>query len=199
MSNYKISDLFTSSTKKQIAEITGTEPDDPEIQESVKGQVKRKNKFEKSVFYYLETHKKEHGIETVFPFQSMRVDGALLLSNGQAIVLEIKQRLAWLRACNARIELQTMRTNPKMWKLYVDKVSEKVDGGLIIFEQFSADWENPWVKRNISQRGWHQFYSEEAVIGDPEVPFRIAQYNDNKLNFGIVGKTTRIVQNSAFV
>jgi hypothetical protein len=185
VSNSKISDLFTPSTKNQINKITGTKSEEPKIQEFVNGKVDRKTEFEAEVLFYLESHKKELGIEVVFPFNNMCVDGALLLSSKQAIVLEIKHSLAWLRACNARVEVQNMCKNPKMWKLYTEKVSKKVDGALIVFKEFSADWKSPWKKRNIPQRGWHQFYSEEVVIGDPELPFRIAQYNENNLNFGI--------------
>jgi hypothetical protein len=186
LSNCKISDLFTPSTKKRIIEIKGTEHDKPEIQEFVNERVKRKTEFEEEVFNHLETHKDKHGIETVFPFTSMCVDGALLLSGGQTIVLEMKHSLAWLRDCNARIEVQNMCKNPKMWNLYAKKVSEKVDGALIVFKEFSADWKEQWIRRNISQRGWHQFYSEEAIVGDPNLPLRIAQYDGKELSFGIL-------------
>jgi hypothetical protein len=189
MSNCKIGDLFTTKAKQQVYRISGTTRDYPIIQPIVNGKVKRKQEFEEEIFSYLKTHKEDHDIKTLFPLDNMCVDGALLLGSGEAIVLEIKHSLGWLRVCNARIQVQTMRKDPKMWKYYVEHVSEDVDGALIIFKEFSADWKDKWSKgRSTFQKGWHHFYAEEAIIGDLEVPFRIAQYNGKELNFGILSE-----------
>lgn len=179
-------DFFNSEANKKVGEVQGTNQEDPKIQKFVDGKVKRRQAFEEEVFsylYVLETHRK---LKAVYPFENMCVDGAIKLTNDKAIILEIKHSLGWLRACNARVQIQRLRKDVNMWNYFTSKVAKNIDGALIVFKEFSGDWKHSWLDgRSKFQKGWHQFYAEEKVIGDPNIPIRIAQKLE-KLDFGVL-------------
>jgi hypothetical protein len=64
-------------------------------------------KYECEVFKYLLENKVALGIKTVFRFENLRVDGAILLADGKTrLAVEIKYRMNWTKACQAGYEFR---------------------------------------------------------------------------------------------
>jgi len=183
----KIGDLFREEINRHIRTVKATEHRDPKSDLVQDGKVKRKNNFEKEVFSYLFEHKKEQEIAEIYSFENMLIDGTLKLNNGKVIALEIKRSLNWLRTCNARVQIQRLLKDQKKWDYFLGLGFKKLDGALIVFKDFSADWR---LKRSSHERelGWYHFYEEEVLVGVPTVPLRIAQLTNERLEFGILPK-----------
>ena len=109
-----------------------------------------------------------YGIEKIYIFKNMVVDGALRLDSGKIILLEIKFRLDWFKVCNARVEFQRFLKEKRVQEYFTKHISKKSpEGALIIFDSFSGDWIG---------KGWSNFYEEE-ILDFPSVPIRIARLN----------------------
>jgi hypothetical protein len=57
--------------------------------------------FEARVFRFLVTHYRELGLREVWRFNNQLIDGALVLSNGMRVALEVKYQLGWDTACRS--------------------------------------------------------------------------------------------------
>jgi hypothetical protein len=169
----KLEDLFGEEISERIKTRKLCEHKKPKVQP----KPERKTKFERDVFNYFLAHKKELEIIEVFPFENMYVDGALKLTSGKAIALEIKENLDWVPACHARIEVQNLQKDSEKWDYFALKVSKTLNGALIMFKKFGLFWK-------VDEKGWDAFYEEEARIGNPAIPIRIAQLTQEKLEFG---------------
>jgi hypothetical protein len=180
--------LFSDNIVSHIKKIE-TKHNDPKIQPIQDGEVKRRTEFEQEVFRYFYYHKEEQGIDAIYPFINMYVDGALKLKNRKAITLEIKHSLNWFKACNARVEIQRLQKYPKQWNFFTEKVSKKLDGALVVFKEFNADWRRK-RQNDKWEDGWY-FYEEEAAIGIPTIPIIIAQLTQERLEFGILTEITK--------
>ncbi|GBE56338.1 hypothetical protein BMS3Bbin16_00542 [archaeon BMS3Bbin16] len=134
--------------------------------------------FERNVFNYLLNNKSRLGINELFKFKNVRIDGALKLrDSSELILLEIKYRLNWFKTCNARIEFQLFKKN------FYEKLTEdsnEIRSGLIIFEEFSGDWKRKADCRRL-QNGWSYFYEEENFLKSNDFKTHIVQLKNNKL------------------
>jgi len=59
------------------------------------------DQFEAQVFRFLVTSQRALGLREVHRFQNQLLDGALVLTNGARVVLEVKYRLGWDTACRS--------------------------------------------------------------------------------------------------
>jgi hypothetical protein len=60
-----------------------------------------RDQFEAQVFRFLVTYHQELGLREVHRLQNQLIDGALVLTNGARVALEVKYRLGWdTRGCD---------------------------------------------------------------------------------------------------
>lgn len=129
----------------------------------VKKYDKKPKQFEAEVFNFLLRKKSGLGISKIYKLKNLLIDGAIKLSNGKTVLLEIKYRLGWMKSCNAMIQMQRFMLE----KRYDESEIKKVSAGVIIFNQFSADWEKHWKKQsNCGEKGWYLFYEEQEAFKD---------------------------------
>src|SRR5689334_22613077 len=89
-------------------------------------------KYEAKVFNFLFTNKESLGIKSVMKFTALLVDGAVELTDGKRLTVEIKFRMNWAKACQAEFQFRNF--------LKRHSASYPVSGGLVFFEEFSGDW-----------------------------------------------------------
>jgi hypothetical protein len=111
--------------------------------------------YEHEVFEFLLASKKSLGIKSVFRFENLLVDGALLLDDGRYVLVEIKSQMGWLKACQAEWQLRTFLRLPEA-KTYGSGF------GIVFFETFIGDWARP-VSGTL--RGWRNWYSDHCLLG----------------------------------
>jgi len=133
--------------------------------------------FERYILCYLHTHKDELGIKKVYKIENGRIDGILELIKGEVILIEIKYSLNWFESCNARIEFEVFLKIYNQNEKYPFK-NKAPKRGLIIFSEFSKDW-NDEYKKNGRKKGWKKFYEEEKTLrsGSDGIPIDIAQFD----------------------
>ena len=155
--------------KEKPAHLSMTEELCVEFKSKIEGYRAEYAKFEKRVFIHLYENRERYGIEKIYIFKNMVVDGALRLDNGKIILLEAKFKLNWFKVCNARVEFQRFLKEERVQKYFTEHISKKSpEGALIIFDSFSGDWIG---------KGWSNFYEEENILDLPSIPIRIAQLN----------------------
>ena len=110
------------------------------------------SRFARRVFGFLVTRKRELGIAQVLWFKNQLVDGALVLSDGRTVFLEIKYRLGWLKACQAEWQVRTFRRSVK-GRPY------RAASGIVVFEAFQGDWTD---KLGDDERGWRNWYRDHC-------------------------------------
>ena len=131
---------------------------------------KRAYDYEAEVLTFLHDHREELGIAKVWRSQDVLVDGLLELQDSRILALEIKLAMNWLKACQAEWQFRT----------FLARQSElgPFDGGLVVFEDFSADWRNKAKYRPL-QDGWYRWYQ-----GHHEVEGRrldLVRFREDKL------------------
>ena len=142
-------------------------------------ELKKTDQFEKDVFTFLFKNKSKLGIDKLFRIYNCRIDGALKLRDrSEFVLLEIKYRLNWFKACNARIEFQLFNNHFVNKLTFIDR--NEIHSGLIIFEEFSGDWKKQAKKRK-RKNGWYLFYEEENFLKSNDFKIDIGQFKDNKL------------------
>jgi hypothetical protein len=117
-------------------------------------------KFENEVFTNFCMDKHSQGIHEVYKLENMLIDGAIELSNGKLVLVEVKYALNWHNCCNARVEIQRFMEERLYDSLPVNKVPERA---LIVFHHFSRDWEEKAENRK-HKNGWNFFYEEEKAL-----------------------------------
>ncbi len=124
-----------------------------EAQIQVEG-LKPHSKYEIDVFNFLFEKRKLLKIARVERFTALLVDGAIELEgDGRRLTVEVKYRMNWEKACQAEWQFRNYkRRNP-----------DKVDGGLVIFEQFSGDWQRKQGAR-LLENGWSHWYRGHAEV-----------------------------------
>lgn len=132
-------------------------------------EAKPPRKYECHVLNYLFEHKDVLGIQTVFRFQNLLVDGAVLLVDGTRLAVEIKLRMNWTKACQAGWEFQHFLKGTGEAKAH------QVSGAIVFFEEFEGDgWERQ-AKCRVLQNGWNAWYTGHADVEGYRVDlFRIA-------------------------
>jgi hypothetical protein len=112
--------------------------------------------YEADVFNFLFANSAELGIDSVLRFRGLLADGALDLTNGNRIVVEIKYRMNWMKACQA--EWQFRRC------LFTAEAQTKpITGGLVFFEEFSGDWAGVGGGRSFPI-GWYHWYTGHCDV-----------------------------------
>jgi len=102
--------------------------------------------YEADVFNYLFANRAELGIASVLRFSGLLADGAIDLTSGDRIVVEIKYKMNWLKACQAEWQFRRCL-------LTVEGQATPITGGLVFFEQFSGDWARPYGDQ-AHPKGW---------------------------------------------
>jgi hypothetical protein len=94
---------------------------------------KAHGQYEADVFNFLLANKEPLGIKAVMKFTALLVDGAVELTDGRRLTVEVKFRMNWEKACQAEWQFRTFmkRTDVRPFP---------VDGGIVVFEEFSGDW-----------------------------------------------------------
>jgi hypothetical protein len=126
-------------------------------------------KYECHVFNFLFERREVLGIQTVFKFANLVVDGAVLLADGTRLAVEIKMRMNWTKACQAGWQFQHFlrRTN--------EANAHPVSGAIAFFEEFEGDGWDRQAKCRVLQNGWNSWYTAHADVDDYRVDlFRIS-------------------------
>lgn len=118
--------------------------------------LKPHSKYEAEVFNFLHEYTDLLGIKSIRRFTGLLVDGAIDLVNGRRLIVEVKYRMNWEKACQAEWQFRNYI------KRDVEKTSS-VDGGLVFFEQFSGDWQRHQGDR-VLENGWSHWYRGHADV-----------------------------------
>jgi hypothetical protein len=114
-------------------------------------------KYEAEVFNFLLANKESLGIKEVTKFTALLVDGAVELLDGKRLVLEIKFRMNWKKACQAEYQFRNFL------KRHIREAGP-VNGGLVLFEEFSGDgWEKQAACR-LWENGWSCWYGGHSEV-----------------------------------
>jgi hypothetical protein len=112
--------------------------------------------YEIGVFNFLLAHKELLGISEVSKFTSLRVDGRVELTDGRRLAVEIKYRMNGQKSCQAGWQFS--------WFLKQSEAKARpVSGGLVFFEEFSADWARKLPSR-LLENGWTRWYSDHCEV-----------------------------------
>jgi len=109
-------------------------------------------RFECEVFNFLFANKDSLGIDTVFRFKSLFVDGAILLVDGRRLAVEIKLRMNWSKALQAESEF-------RRFLLTSEAKAHPVKGAVIFFEEFQGDGWHRRAKSRFLENGWNHWYA----------------------------------------
>jgi hypothetical protein len=117
---------------------------------------KEHGQYEAEVFNSLLANKEALGIKAVMKFTALLVDGAVELIDGRRLTVEVKFRMNWEKACQAEWEFRTFmkRTDVRPFP---------VDGGIVVFEEFSGDW-NRQAACRLLENGWTRWYRGHAEV-----------------------------------
>lgn len=115
-------------------------------------------KYECHVLNFLFEHRDDLGILTVFRFQNLLVDGAVLLVDGTRLAVEIKLRMNWTKACQAGWEFQEFLRRTGEAKAH------PVSGAIVFFEEFQGDGWDRQAKCRVLQNGWNEWYRGHADV-----------------------------------
>jgi hypothetical protein len=121
-------------------------------------RAKLPRRFECGVFNFLLEKKDELGIETVFKFKNLFIDGAVQLVDGRRLAVEVKLRMNWSKALQAELEFR---------RFLLTSVAEAnpVNGAIVFFESFKgAGWERK-PKSRMLENGWNNWYTNYREIG----------------------------------
>ncbi|MBO0697163.1 MAG: hypothetical protein J2P46_02095 [Zavarzinella sp.] len=112
------------------------------------------DRYEADVFNFLWLHRERLGIKSVLKYTARLVDGGVVLVDGTKLVVEVKYRMNWEKACQAEFEFRQFQKRFQ---------SEAPDGGLVFFEEFSGDWARKAGRRNL-ENGWSHWYRDHAEV-----------------------------------
>ena len=104
--------------------------------------------YEAEIYNYLIAHKDVLGIRKVFRLKNASADGEVELLDGSRVLVEIKYRMNWQKACQAGWQL--LESFNLMEPL---KLSPTPNAGLVFFQQFSGDWNRKAVSRHLKPAG----------------------------------------------
>ncbi|KXK01554.1 MAG: hypothetical protein UZ17_ACD001001780 [Acidobacteria bacterium OLB17] len=111
--------------------------------------------YEAEVFSFLFANKEELGIKAVMKFTALLVDGAVELTDGTRLAVEVKFRMNWQKACQAEWQFRTF--------LRMDARPFPVAGGVVIFQEFQGDWQRQAASR-LLLNGWTEWYQGHADV-----------------------------------
>lgn len=129
--------------------------------------------FEIDVFNFLLDNKNALGIRSVTRFTNTLVDGALVLTNGKRLVIEVKLRMNWLKACQSGWQFT------QFVKTTTQAKTNRVDGAIVVFEEFSGDWDRKSRKAK-NKWGWEGWYLGHFDIVEGK-PIHLLSLCDDRL------------------
>jgi hypothetical protein len=113
---------------------------------------KPSRKYECDVFNFLLQKQEDLGIQTVYRFANLRVDGAILLVDRRRLAVEIKFRMNWKKALEAESEF-------RRFLLSSEAKAHPVHGAIVFFEEFQgAGWDKK-AKSRFLENGWNHWYA----------------------------------------
>ncbi len=118
-------------------------------------------KYEHQVFNFLYSNRDRLGIQKVFQFNNLLIDGEIKLIDGRLFAIEIKLRMNWLKACQAGWQLSRFLTSD-------EALTNRIDGGIVFFEDFSSDWFRKAKKKSF-QNGWNHWYTDHSKINEYKI------------------------------
>jgi hypothetical protein len=108
------------------------------------------------------------GVETVFRFKHLFVDGEILLTDGRRLAVEVKLRMNWTKALQAESEF-------RRFLLTQEAKANPVSGVVVFFESFQGDGWHRRAKSRLLENGWNHWYANYALIdGHRADLFRLA-------------------------
>ncbi len=123
------------------------------------------------MFRFLVTYHQELGLREVHCLQNQLIDGALVLTNGARVALEVKYRLGWDTACRSNWQIEWfLRRHARERSRY--------RFGLVIFGAFSGDWARA---RHGMAAGWDHWYRGHVGFHGPAIQIGLAQFVNDEL------------------
>jgi hypothetical protein len=109
-------------------------------------RAKPSRKYECEVFNYMLDKKHELGINTIYTFKNLGVDGAVLLVDGRRVAVEIKMRMNWKKALESQAEI-------RRFLMSSHAQTHPVKNAIVFFEQFQGgDWPRKAKSRTLAKR-----------------------------------------------
>jgi hypothetical protein len=127
--------------------------------------------YEFEVFNFLLSHQQHLGIARIWRCRNVRVDGLIDLEDGQRLVLEIKYRMNWEKACQACSQFG-------WFVMRAEEFERPVDGAIVVFQDFSADWARRVPSRRL-ENGWNYWYTDHFEVEG--LPCNLLRLRDNSL------------------
>jgi hypothetical protein len=112
--------------------------------------------YESAVFNFLLANKELLGIKAVMRFTALLVDGAVELIDGRRLTVEVKFRMNWEKACQAEWQFRNFMKRAELRPFLVD-------GGIVVFEEFSGDWSRQSACR-LLENGWSHWYRGHSHV-----------------------------------
>ena len=122
----------------------------------------RHSTYEIEVFNFLYGNKDSLGIRSVSRFKNRLVDGQIVLEDGRRLVIELKLRMNWLKACQSEWQFR------HFLKRFDSGKPSPPTGAIIFFEEFSGDWARARANRRnlFGWEVWYLYY-RDSIDGKP--------------------------------
>jgi hypothetical protein len=127
--------------------------------------------YEDEVFNFLLANREPLGFANVLAFGSLLIDGAVEFADGRRLALEIKYRMNWEKACQAELQFRNFLKRK-------EAKQGPVVGGLVLFEEFSADWKRKPASRTL-ENGWNFWYEGHCEVEG--LPLHLARLRGGQL------------------
>jgi len=127
--------------------------------------------FETQVFRFLARYQRELELREVRRFRNQLIDGALVLTNGTRVALEVKYQLGWDTACRSNWQIEWFLRRYQRERNYYRY-------GLVIFGAFSGDWKRLRRGRAV---GWDHWYRGHAGFNGRAIRISLVQFARGKL------------------
>ena len=132
--------------------------------------------FESDCINFLLRKKNELGIDSIFRVQNGFIDCYATLNNNTGLAIEFKLILDWDKSNIARSQINCFC----LQKTYDLINLPEPEFGIIIFHQFTRDWNKKTEKREQAN-GWYQFYYEQNIYNEIFKKIHILQLENDKL------------------
>jgi hypothetical protein len=114
-------------------------------------------RYECEVFNFLWENREALGIDTVFGFRNLFVDGAVLLADGRRLAIEIKMRMNWSKALQAGAEFRRFLQT-------AEATARPVQGAIVFFETFKGAGWHRRAKGRLLENGWNHWYASHCDV-----------------------------------
>src|SRR5262245_8651377 len=96
----------------------------------IKGRIARHAAYEVEVFNHLYSNRTALDIHSVTRFRNRLVDGLIVLSDGPRLVVELKLRMNWGRACQAEWQFHHF-----LERFDTPDKADPIQGAIVFFEE----------------------------------------------------------------